>query len=77
MPGQVLLSTILFTLALVFYTIGVWSERIAGRLKARLSHEFLINSKGLSLWTAPQMEFSSSMGRSLIPSPAGSLYCWW
>ena len=34
MPGQVLVSTILITLALVFYTIGVWSERIAGRLKA-------------------------------------------
>lgn len=33
MPDQVLLSTILITLALVFYTIGVWSERIAGRLK--------------------------------------------
>ena len=25
--------TIIITLALVFYTIGVWSERIAGRLK--------------------------------------------
>jgi uncharacterized repeat protein (TIGR03987 family) len=34
MPGQVLLSTILITAALVFYTIGVWSERLAGRLKA-------------------------------------------
>jgi hypothetical protein len=34
MPGQVFLSTILITLALVFYTIGVWSERFAGRLKA-------------------------------------------
>jgi uncharacterized repeat protein (TIGR03987 family) len=28
-----LLGTIFITLALVFYTIGVWSERIAGRLK--------------------------------------------
>ncbi len=26
-------STIVITLALVFYTIGVWSERIQGRLK--------------------------------------------
>lgn len=34
MPGQVVLSTILITLALIFYSIGVWSERIAGRLKA-------------------------------------------
>jgi uncharacterized repeat protein (TIGR03987 family) len=29
----VILSIILITLALVFYTIGVWSERLAGRLK--------------------------------------------
>jgi uncharacterized repeat protein (TIGR03987 family) len=29
-----LLSTVFITLALVFYSIGVWSERIAGRLKA-------------------------------------------
>lgn len=28
------ISTIIITLALVFYTIGVWSERFAGRLKA-------------------------------------------
>jgi uncharacterized repeat protein (TIGR03987 family) len=34
MTGQVLVSTILITLALVFYSIGVWSERIAGRLKS-------------------------------------------
>jgi uncharacterized repeat protein (TIGR03987 family) len=34
MPVPVLLSTIFITLALVFYSIGVWSERIAGRLKA-------------------------------------------
>jgi uncharacterized repeat protein (TIGR03987 family) len=33
MPTAVLLSTVFITLALVFYSIGVWSERIAGRLK--------------------------------------------
>lgn len=33
MPPQVLISTILITLALVFYSIGVWAERFAGRLK--------------------------------------------
>lgn len=27
-------SVVLITLALVFYSIGVWSERLAGRLKA-------------------------------------------
>jgi uncharacterized repeat protein (TIGR03987 family) len=34
MPGQVLLALVLITLALIFYSIGVWSERIAGRLKS-------------------------------------------
>ena len=33
MPVPALLSTVFITLALVFYSIGVWSERIAGRLK--------------------------------------------
>ena len=34
MTNMVIVSTILISLALVFYSIGVWSERIAGRLKA-------------------------------------------
>ena len=33
MASEMMLSTILISLALVFYTIGVWSERFAGRLK--------------------------------------------
>ena len=33
MTNTALISMILITLALVFYSIGVWSERIAGRLK--------------------------------------------
>ena len=33
MPPILIFGTIFITLALVFYTIGVWSERIAGRLK--------------------------------------------
>ena len=33
MSGQVLLALVLITLALIFYSIGVWSERIAGSLK--------------------------------------------
>jgi uncharacterized repeat protein (TIGR03987 family) len=35
MTTQVLFSIVLITLALVFYSIGVWSERLAGRLKGR------------------------------------------
>ena len=33
MPPIMTVGTILITLALVFYSIGVWSERFAGRLK--------------------------------------------
>ncbi len=33
MPSTVLAALVLITLALVFYSIGVWSERWAGRLK--------------------------------------------
>jgi uncharacterized repeat protein (TIGR03987 family) len=34
MTGNLLIATVLISLALVFYSIGVWSERLAGRLKA-------------------------------------------
>lgn len=33
MPQIMLVSTVFITLALIFYSIGVWSERLAGRLK--------------------------------------------
>lgn len=33
MPAQVIISTLLITLALIFYTLGVWAERIARYLK--------------------------------------------
>jgi len=33
MSNELIISTILITLALFFYSIGVWSERLAGRLK--------------------------------------------
>ena len=33
MPSNVTTATILISLALVFYSIGVWSERRTGRLK--------------------------------------------
>jgi uncharacterized repeat protein (TIGR03987 family) len=33
MPSLVLVSSILITLALIFYSLGVWSERIAQNLK--------------------------------------------
>ena len=34
MTNLMIVSTILMVLALICYSIGVWSERIAGRLKA-------------------------------------------
>lgn len=33
MPAALIISTILITLALLFYSLGVWSERIARYLK--------------------------------------------
>ena len=33
MTSELIISTIFITLALLFYSIGVWSERLAGRLK--------------------------------------------
>jgi uncharacterized repeat protein (TIGR03987 family) len=33
MTPELIISTILISLALIFYSIGVWSERLAGRLK--------------------------------------------
>ena len=33
MASQLVISTILISLALVLYSIGVWSERLTGRLK--------------------------------------------
>ena len=33
MPDELVISMVMITLALVSYSIGVWSERIAGRLK--------------------------------------------
>ena len=34
MTSELVISTILISLALILYSIGVWSERLAGRLKA-------------------------------------------
>ncbi|MFC2039108.1 HsmA family protein, partial [Chloroflexota bacterium] len=33
LSAVLIISTVLISLALVFYSIGVWSERFAGRLK--------------------------------------------
>jgi len=33
MTSELVISTILISLALILYSIGVWSERLAGRLK--------------------------------------------
>jgi uncharacterized repeat protein (TIGR03987 family) len=33
MSSSILVASIIITLALVFYSIGVWAERLAGRLK--------------------------------------------
>jgi len=54
LPVPVLLSTVFTTLALVFYSIGVCSERIAGRLK--VWHPILFSGWAWSatLWAPPR-----------------------
>ena len=33
MSSAILIASIIIALALIFYSIGVWAERLAGRLK--------------------------------------------
>ena len=61
MPVPVLLSTVFITLALVFYSIGVWSERIAGRLKAWHLFFFWLGLVCDTVGTALMMEMAGGL----------------
>lgn len=65
MSGIVMLSMILITLALAFYTIGVWSERIAGRLKPWHLLFFWIGVIFDTTGTALMFEIAGGMGSNL------------
>lgn len=54
-------ATIIITLALIFYTIGVWSERIAGQLK-RWHLAFFILGLICDTWgTGIMLEFAGGL----------------
>jgi uncharacterized repeat protein (TIGR03987 family) len=57
MPTLVILSTILITLALLFYSLGVWSERIAKYLNPR---------HVIAFWTGFTFDISGTYTMHLI-----------
>jgi uncharacterized repeat protein (TIGR03987 family) len=59
------LATIIITFALVFYSIGVWSERIAGELK-KWHLIFFVLGLIFDTWgTGLMIEFSGGLGFDL------------
>ena len=54
-------GTIFITLALVFYTIGVWSERIAGRLKGWHLIFFWLGLACDTIGTAIMMDYAGGL----------------
>ena len=62
MTTQSIVAMILITLALVFYSIGVWSERFAGRLKAWHLIFFWTGLIFDTIGTAIMMEMAGGIG---------------
>jgi uncharacterized repeat protein (TIGR03987 family) len=61
MPPTMILGTVFITLALVFYTIGVWGERIAGRLKPWHLVFFWLGLACDTTGTAIMMDFAGGL----------------
>jgi uncharacterized repeat protein (TIGR03987 family) len=61
MPPIMTLGTIFISLALVFYTIGVWSERLAGRLKGWHLVFFWLGLACDTTGTAIMMEYAGGL----------------
>ena len=62
MTTSSLVAMILITLALVFYSIGVWSERLAGRLKGWHLIFFWTGLIFDTIGTAIMMEMAGGIG---------------
>ena len=62
MNGEMMAATMLITLALVFYSVGVWSERLAGRLKGWHLIFFWSGLVFDTTGTAIMMEFAGGIG---------------
>jgi len=65
MASELIISTILITLALVFYSIGVWSERITGRLKGRHLIFFWLGLAFDTSGTGIMFEMAGSIGADI------------
>jgi uncharacterized repeat protein (TIGR03987 family) len=65
MPPNMVLGTVFITLALVFYTIGVWSERLAGRLRAWHLVFFWLGLACDTAGTAIMMEYAGGLTADL------------
>jgi uncharacterized repeat protein (TIGR03987 family) len=57
MPTLVFYATILFTLAFLFYTIGIWAERLSKRLKPWHAITFFLGVLADTLATILMMEY--------------------
>lgn len=65
MPPIMTLGTVFITLALIFYTIGVWSERLAGRLKGWHLVFFWLGLVCDTTGTAMMMEYAGGLTADL------------
>ena len=65
MTSELIISTILITLALVFYSIGVWSERLAGRLKGWHLFFFWIGLVFDTTGTGMMFEMAGTIGTDI------------
>ncbi len=65
MPQNLIVATTLITLALVFYTVGVWAERIARYLKPWHLAAFCL---GLAFDSAGTYAMHRLAGRACTPS---------
>ena len=65
MNSDILAASIIITLALVFYSIGVWAERLAGRLKAWHLACFWVGLACDTTGTAIMFEVAETVGADI------------
>ena len=65
MTTELIISTILISLALIFYSIGVWSERLAGRLKGWHLIFFWVGLAFDTTGTGIMFEMAGGMGSDI------------
>jgi uncharacterized repeat protein (TIGR03987 family) len=65
MNSELIVSTILISLALILYSIGVWSERLAGRLKGRHLTFFWVGLAFDTTGTGMMFEMAGGIGSDI------------